>query len=61
MGIQLTKQQVEQYFELGYVVVEGVLSPEKLARLRKETESIIADAASVSAHNDVYDLEEGRF
>ncbi len=45
MGIQLTKQQAEQYFELGYIVVEGVLSSEKLARLRAETESIIADAA----------------
>ena len=53
MGVQLTKQQAEQYFELGYVVVEGVLSPEKLARLRTETEAIIAKAGGVSAHNDV--------
>ena len=58
MGVQLTKQQIEQYFDLGYVVVEGVLSPAKLARLRAETESIIADAASVSQHNAVYDLED---
>ena len=30
MPVQLTKAQIEQYHEKGYVVVEGVLSPEKL-------------------------------
>ena len=58
MGVQLTKQQAEQYFELGYVVVEGVLNPQKLARLRSVTEEIIARAGEVSAHNEVYDLED---
>jgi ectoine hydroxylase-related dioxygenase (phytanoyl-CoA dioxygenase family) len=58
MGVQLSKQQIEQYFELGYVVVEGVLSPAKLARLRAETETIIADGGKVSENNSVYDLED---
>ena len=58
MPVQLTKQQIEQYHEKGYVVVEGVLSPEKLRRLREETERIIAAAASVTAHDEVYDLED---
>lgn len=58
MGVQLTKQQAEQYFELGYVVVEGVLSPQKLARLRSVTEEVIAKASEVTEHNAVYDLED---
>lgn len=58
MPARLTKQQIEHYHDKGYVVVEGVLSPEKLKRLRQETEAIIAAAASVSAHDEVYDLED---
>jgi phytanoyl-CoA hydroxylase len=58
MPAQLSKQQVEEYFEKGYTVVEGVLSPEKLRRLREETERIIAQAAGVAENNNVYDLED---
>ncbi len=58
MSVTLTKQQAEQYFELGYVVVEGVLNEQKLKQLRMETESIIAEASSISDHNDIYDLED---
>ena len=58
MPVQLTKAQIEQYHEKGYVVVEGVLSPEKLKRLRQETEAIIARASEVTANNEIYDLED---
>ena len=45
MPIKLTNAQVEEYNEKGYIVVEGVLSPEKLAKLREETDKIIAAAS----------------
>jgi phytanoyl-CoA hydroxylase len=58
MAVRLTEAQVAEYHEKGYIVVPGVLSPEKLARLRAETEAIVAGAAGVAANNDVFDLEE---
>ncbi len=58
MGVQLSKQQIEQYFELGYLVVEGVLRTDKLTRLRQETEAIIARASEIAEHNEIYDLED---
>ncbi len=58
MAVKLTDAQVCEYHEKGYIVVEGVLSPEKLARLRAETDAIIAEAKDVTANNDIYDLED---
>ena len=58
MPIKLTNAQVEEYNEKGYIVVEGVLSPEKLAKLREETDKIIAAASSVTKNNELYDLED---
>lgn len=58
MPIKLTDEQIAFYHDEGYLVVEGVLSPEKLQRLRDETDALIAGAAGVSAHNDLYDLED---
>ena len=58
MPIKLTNAQVEEYNEKGYIVVEGVLSPEKLAKLREETDKIIAAASSVTENNELYDLED---
>lgn len=54
----LTKAQVEQYREEGYLVVEGVLDRETLAQARQEVDRIVAGAARVSANDDVYDLED---
>lgn len=58
MAFKLTDQQIAFYQDNGYLVVEGVLSPEKLARLRQETDAIIAGAADVAANDDLYDLED---
>jgi phytanoyl-CoA hydroxylase len=58
MPVKLTEEQISFYDENGYLVVEGVLSPEKLAELRAETDAIIADAKNVSANDDLYDLED---
>ena len=54
----LTKTQVEQYREDGYLVLEGVLDREALAEARRQVEQVIADASKVSVNDDVYDLED---
>jgi len=54
----LTPAQVEQYRELGYLVVPDVLGRELLAEVKRRVDAIVADAAKVTAHTDVYDLED---
>jgi len=57
-GTKLTKTQVEQYRELGYVVVPDVFDAGLLAEIRRTVDAIVADAAKVTTHTDIYDLEE---
>jgi phytanoyl-CoA hydroxylase len=57
-GPKLTKTQVEQYRQLGYVVVPDVFDAGLLAEIRRTVDAIIADAAKVTTHTDIYDLEE---
>jgi phytanoyl-CoA hydroxylase len=54
----LTAAQVEQYKELGYLVVPGVLDRDLLAEVRRAVDAIVADAAKVTEHTEVYDLED---
>ena len=54
----LTASQFEQYRELGYLVVPGALDGELLASLRSTVDAIVAAAAEVTEHTDVYDLED---
>jgi phytanoyl-CoA hydroxylase len=54
----LTPAQVEQYRELGYLVVPDVLGRELLAEVKRRVDAIMADAAKVTTHTDVYDLED---
>jgi len=54
----LTRAQVDQYRELGYLVVPDVLGRELLAEVRRRVDAIVAEAATVTAHTDVYDLED---
>ena len=49
--------QIDQYRELGYVMVESVLSPVLLAELRKVTAEVVATAASLTEHSPYIDLE----
>ncbi|HRD76574.1 MAG TPA: phytanoyl-CoA dioxygenase family protein [Hyphomicrobiaceae bacterium] len=55
----LTPEQVDFYNEHGYVMVPDVLSPREVDELRRTVEGIVAGAASVTSHTDVYDLEDG--
>src|ERR1051326_415075 len=54
----LTPAQVEQYRELGYLVVPDVLGRELLAEVKRRVDAIVAEAAKVTGHTDVYDLED---
>jgi phytanoyl-CoA hydroxylase len=55
----ITDRDIARYHETGYLVVPDVIEPELLARLRGALDALVADAASVSEHTDVYDLEPG--
>jgi phytanoyl-CoA hydroxylase len=54
----LTAAEIEQYKDLGYLVVPGVLDRDLLAEVRRTVDAIVADAAQVTQHTDVYDLED---
>ena len=58
MVAKLTPEEIEFYHENGYVVARGVITGDKLDALRRETDRIVAQAAGVKAHNDIYDLED---
>ena len=55
----ITEQDIARYHETGYLVVPDVLDADMLARARAALDKLVADAASVSEHTDVYDLEPG--
>src|SRR5712692_3441910 len=57
-GATLTTAEIEQYRELGYLVVPDVFDAGLLAEIRRTVDAIIADAGKVTTHTDVYDLEE---
>ncbi len=54
----LNSAQIEQYKKLGYLVVPNVLDGKLLAEVRKAVDEIVAGAATLTQHNDVYDLED---
>ena len=58
MVAKLTPEEIEFYHENGYIVARGVITGEKLNALQRETDRIVAEAAGVTAHNDIYDLED---
>ena len=53
----ISQRDVEQYRQAGYLVVPDVLDAALLARVSGALDRLVADASSVSAHTDVYDLE----
>ena len=53
----LSNREVEQYRELGYLVVPDVLDAPMLAEVRRMVDGIVADAGKVATHTEVYDLE----
>ncbi len=55
----LTAEQVDFYHEHGYLMVREALSQKEVAELRANVDQIVAGAAKVTAHTDIYDLEDG--
>ena len=55
----LTNKKIDFYHENGYLGVEGVLSADEVAELRRVTEGFVQLSASVTEHTDVFDLEPG--
>ena len=55
----LTAEQVDFYNEHGYLMVPDVLDQKELAELKSTVAGIVAGAAKVTTHTEVYDLEDG--
>jgi phytanoyl-CoA hydroxylase len=56
--MMLSKAQLEQYREDGYVLVNDVLTSDELHTMRAEIDRIVAGAAKVERNDDIYDLED---
>jgi ectoine hydroxylase-related dioxygenase (phytanoyl-CoA dioxygenase family) len=54
----LTDQQVRQYRDQGYAVVENLLTPTQLAELRGVTDEFVAGARGLTASTAVIELED---
>jgi ectoine hydroxylase-related dioxygenase (phytanoyl-CoA dioxygenase family) len=54
----LTSPQIAAYREQGYLVVEEVVDAVRLAVLRRVVDDLVQGARGLSAHTDVYDLED---
>lgn len=55
----LTAEQVDFYNEHGYLMVPDALTAREVAELRANVDDIVAGAAKVTSHTDIYDLEDG--
>jgi phytanoyl-CoA hydroxylase len=55
----ISARDIEQYHETGYLVVPDLLDADILARSRAALDELVAGAATVAQHTDVYDLEPG--
>lgn len=55
----ISDEAVEQYREKGYIVVENVLSAERLAALRSKIDEVTERARGLTEGTEVFDLEEG--
>lgn len=54
----LTQTQIDEYNEVGAIVVPDVLSPAEVAELRRVTDDFVEKSREVTAHNDIFDLED---
>jgi len=55
----ISEAQVAQYRQDGFIVVPDLLEEAELAEMHRVIAELIAGAAHVEAHTDVYDLEPG--
>src|SRR3546814_8489665 len=57
-SVTLSQDQVDRYFEDGFITVPDAVSPALLAEIRRVTEEIVAGAASLAASDEKLDLED---
>lgn len=55
----LTEAQRAAYFEDGFVLVEGMISPDWIARLRDASDALIERSRKIAENDDTYILEAG--
>jgi phytanoyl-CoA hydroxylase len=54
----LTKAQIEEYNDVGAIVVPGILTPEEVRTLGNVTDGFVNRARGLTAHTEIYDLED---
>ena len=54
----LTKPQIDEYNEIGAIVVPDMLTPDEVRQLRDVTDGFVERARGVTGHNEIYDLED---
>jgi ectoine hydroxylase-related dioxygenase (phytanoyl-CoA dioxygenase family) len=54
----LSKAQIEEYNDVGAIVVPDVLTPTEVQRLSEVTDGFVERARGLTSHNDIYDLED---
>jgi phytanoyl-CoA hydroxylase len=54
----LTRAQIEEYNEVGAIVVPEVLNPEEVVALRSVTDVFVERSRQISAHDEIFDLED---
>src|SRR5262245_28737151 len=55
----LTQKQIDFYHEFGYLGVEGVLSRDEIADLRRVTDGFVDKSRLISENDAIFDLEPG--
>ena len=54
----LTQAEIDEYNEVGAIVVRNILSPEEVQRLRRVTDEMVEKSRAITTHTDIYDLED---
>ena len=54
----LTKSQIDEYNEIGAIVVPDVLTPSEVRNLTAVTDGFVQRARGLTTHTDIYDLED---
>jgi ectoine hydroxylase-related dioxygenase (phytanoyl-CoA dioxygenase family) len=54
----LTRAQIEEYNEVGAIVVPDVLTPEEVRTLSDVTNGFVERARGLTGHTEIYDLED---
>jgi len=54
----LSRSQIDEYHEIGAIVVADILTDAEIHRLRAVTDDLVQRARGLTTHTDVYDLED---